>query len=807
VPPQIDYAALAEQARTGVVDYAALAAQARAVDFSNVTSGRDTAKPPSTARRTRVGMFDIVYGPMVDAAEGFASGAASTTFRGGDWIRRRLGMDRVLDTPEVQAGITPPDSLAGKLGFLAEQGAEFASPGMRAARAVAKAPRLVRMGVDAAVATGVAGVQSGGDTEQMQTAGALGAVLPPVVGGLVRGARALVGATQRAASGAAEGGFGGAVANVIRSTVPISSKSMFTSAIKPRAVLVKFDATLDRALPELKATEEALGRPIANLDDLLEATTLAKRRVRAQYNEMAGPQHEMGSTVDLKPVADAMEQSIPSKVKLEDPRKVGKILDTADLYRQRRFGLEEAEQLLMETNAELEIFYAKFPQAQRRALAFDPDAARLEAQARTLRTAIYETLDAPGQGAAARELQRRYGALLEVEEETFRRYNVARRQQPEGLAEQFAGARAAGQFAQGAWKLAHGNWTGAANIAAGHGGRQAAKFMRDQQSTDKLIERAFASFKGAPEPVAMPGQPRIAGLLNRGPLVTPPPADPSFARGVPAEYAEREAAAPGFTEGEILPPLPPRQLPSGPEPAGLLSPGRDRVFPMGPSDGAPPAPPLATIGEQLAAKQTAPPLRPSARPVLDLDAAIAATPDAGASRVFVARANAGPSELWARALVDARKQGYKGSVATLRKAFDTKIASARRLKAETETAGMEYGKAEFLKSIRDLGGIRPYTLDRMAGAPARKNRAEFVRVQSLFKDYGKSAVFRNTGLGLDDMVGQLRQDPRWKHILDEDADLLAVLDDIATEIPKAKGDLQHYLRGAGVEPGVPWWEQ
>ena len=77
----------------------------------------------------------------------------------------------------------------------------------------------------------------------------------------------------------------------------------------------------------------------------------------------------------------------------------------------------------------------------------DPELARLDAQGKALRRAIDGALDraVEGTGAAAKELRRRYGALLDVESESYRRANVAKRQQPESLSEQLSGARAAGE--------------------------------------------------------------------------------------------------------------------------------------------------------------------------------------------------------------------------------------------------------------------------------------------------------------------------------------------------------------------------
>jgi len=674
VPQQIDYAALADQARKAVpaVDYAALAAQARGAPV------QPAAKPPGIMDGLLAAADTVApVSSMIDVARGAGAGLASTVFHGGDLIRRGLGMSRVIDTPEVQAGITPPQTAAGKTGFYGEQAAEFLAP-MGAIGKATKAERMItRMAAEAAGSGGVAALQSGGDPRQMATAAALGAVAPPVgaaVGATVR-------AAQRAAAGAAEGGIGGAVATALRAVAPVEPKAALVQALKPTATKVNFGGALDRALPELKITESELGRPIASLDDLVEATKIAKQRVRAQYDEIAGPRREIGSTVDLSSVADAMESSIPSKVKLEDPHRAAAILDTADQYRQR-FPLADAEQLLRETNAELDAFYNKYPMVQRKLMTANPEIAHTVAQAKALRDAIYETLDYAGQSGSARELNRRYGALLEVESQAMRRLNVAARQQPVSLSEQIGTTQAVGNMARGAWRMVHGDVMGAADIAAGHAMRETSTFLKEQQTTDALIRRAFAKYAGEPSPVMMPTLRPPAGLLNRGALVTPPPGDPSFVRGAPGEYGA--AVPPGQLAGTApaqgqLPPgrdrvftsgapplpvvegevLPQRTLPGGPQPAGLLPSGRERVF-TGPGEiETPPAGPTPvgqgpfalpgevgpqTAGERLAAAQRA---HNVARDALD---ARTKTMDPAPLRAEVDRAN--QELLNARAIVN-----------------------------------------------------------------------------------------------------------------------------------------------------------
>jgi hypothetical protein len=88
--------------------------------------------------------------------------------------------------------------------------------------------------------------------------------------------------------------------------------------------------------------------------------------------------------------------------------------------------------------------------------------------------------------------------LMEIEGEALRRSNVARRQQPEGLSEQIGAVRAAADMARGTWRLLHGDLSGAADLAAAHAGRSTAKALKEAQTTDALIKRAFESYRSRP---------------------------------------------------------------------------------------------------------------------------------------------------------------------------------------------------------------------------------------------------------------------------------------------------------------------
>lgn len=87
-----------------------------------------------------------------DLAKGVVAGAATTVFGGGDLIRRAVGMERVIDTPEVKALTTPPSSTPGKVGYNAEQIGEFFLPTGVAGKA-GKVAEVVKSGALAAAQT------------------------------------------------------------------------------------------------------------------------------------------------------------------------------------------------------------------------------------------------------------------------------------------------------------------------------------------------------------------------------------------------------------------------------------------------------------------------------------------------------------------------------------------------------------------------------------------------------------------------------------------------------------------------------
>lgn len=139
--------------------------------------------PPPAGQAPKINMQSPTLasagGVAAGVATGFGKGAASTMFHGGDLIRRATGMPRVINNPEVQAGITPSKT-AETVGSGIEQAAEYLIPGSAeeaGAKAIAGAAggggmaRALGRAIASAVGAGaVAGVQSGGDPRAMRNA-------------------------------------------------------------------------------------------------------------------------------------------------------------------------------------------------------------------------------------------------------------------------------------------------------------------------------------------------------------------------------------------------------------------------------------------------------------------------------------------------------------------------------------------------------------------------------------------------------------------------------------------------------------
>lgn len=181
----------------------------------------------------------------------------------------------------------------------------------------------------------------------------------------------------------------------------------------------------------------------------------------------------------------------------------------------------------------------------------------------------------------------------------------------------------------------------------------------------------------------------------------------------------------------------------------------------------------------------------------------------GSAAMFTTRGNALPDDVFESAYADAKTNGYNGTRGDLRRRFDEELSSGFRAYEDKAATEAEYGPQALLSSIKKLGGLRPFDTEIGSG---RKLSGDFASLHETFKSdaWGQKGrgVFRDQGLALDDMVDQLRQDPRWKHIIADDHDLLNVLDEVGRDGPvgkNAKPTVEQALMLTEARPGAQWW--
>ena len=354
---------------------------------------------------------------------------------------------------------------------------------------------------------------------------------------------------------------------------------------------------LETSMPEVAQSADKMGVQVEKLDDLIDTSkhngviSESKKANLAEYKKM----HPQGVKVDLSTTADAMIASIPKSLWVENPARAARLVKQYERYR-GTFALEDAESFLLEKNSELQAYYGKNPAA--RNVRGNPDVAALVAQAEELRTTIYNELDKPGGGAAARELRRRYGTLMELERAAYERRNQSLRQAPANMSEQIGYWSGLGNIARGVVEIvgtlgAKGP-IGLADIATGVLQRSAAKWIKESQTTDAMVKRAFKDYPHRPKPITMPPAPipgapfRPAGMLP-APARQMPGAQATGAGTGPSgvvpggrqPYISPSTTVRGMPANRLLPPASPSPVvpPAPPDPSGIIPGGAARIYP------------------------------------------------------------------------------------------------------------------------------------------------------------------------------------------------------------------------------------
>ena len=330
------------------------------------------------------------------------------------------------------------------------------------------------------------------------------AAIPQVAMALVGGAKAPAMAEDAAQAIAPKLGEVGNPVTGLKNMMAGPPEAQMTKALQPAKNNISFGADLKTALPQMKAAEQQLGKPIEGFDDAAQAAILAKKNVWQHVQARLQGAGQQGATIDGNPIADAMMSSIDKRMGIQNPGLTAKIQSIADTYR-RPLDVNEAEDFIQSNNKELTGYYAKNKVSQQAAEA-DPEIAAKVAEGNALRSALYDKLDSlSGPGVA--QLKKTYGALSNVQKELTAQQIVYARKAPANLGEQMG-------YLQAGAKALTGDVVGAAKDIA------VRRFLSDLNDKNSMITRSFANVKPA-GPFPAPSNPRFAGLLPRGAIQTP----------------------------------------------------------------------------------------------------------------------------------------------------------------------------------------------------------------------------------------------------------------------------------------------
>lgn len=465
-------------------------------------------------------------------------------------------VENVLDTP-----VTGARKMVGGVEHMAQ-------PGMRAK--AGGAAQILEGGMEAATPLAVAA----GATNPIATARALGVGAAAQWG--VSGGAKLVGVPDEYADLAGDvAGIeaGRRVGNAgLRKPRPTNPVQQFHNILKPTAAEFGAQKTFEIAVPEMKAVDAQhriladpkTVRPGGTTQSSIDLADRTERALWQQYEAKAEPWRRMGATIDANAIADGMQASRPHDILPDESARMD--AEIAEFRRRGQIPITEAEEILNKTNADLDRFEAKGPEGQRVASqANTSDVNALKAKARALRDGIYRKIGDYDEGAAPREIKRRWGAVREMRGMLERQFNPATREYTNPL--------------QQAFDLYRGGKEGL--LQAG------VRAMSPPDTIDAGIWKAFQNYKGAPAPIEKASPigntgPRVRGLL-------PGATEPQTRAGTPYPNPNQtfNMPPPPDTSGAI-PATPPRGVRIRPDwqAEGKIPPERQLAAPppIGPND-------------------------------------------------------------------------------------------------------------------------------------------------------------------------------------------------------------------------------
>lgn len=268
--------------------------------------GFDPKRAAAIVRRQRTsapeqsGMLDSLLSAVGDAGSGIKAGALKTVYGGGDLIRRGLGMNRVIDSPEAQAVMTPPDTTAGKLGFLAEQVGEFALPATKLAKGMKGASVVKQAAAQGGLGGAVSAAQSGGDPLQTAIGTGTGAAGPMVSKAAQSGARAVYRGFLKPSIAAKNAPKANAIVETaIREAIPIARSG--ASFDKSGRVVGKAGRVIEALRAEVDAEVAQAGGTI----DLKRIADRVRRFAKQRYDKAGADPADLKAAMD---VADRIDQ-------------------------------------------------------------------------------------------------------------------------------------------------------------------------------------------------------------------------------------------------------------------------------------------------------------------------------------------------------------------------------------------------------------------------------------------------------------------------------------------------------------------
>jgi hypothetical protein len=402
------------------------------------------------------GITNPIGAGALDLLQGVGSGALST-LRGASQIAHKV----LPSIPEIpQSYGTPPEGLMGSAGKFLEQGAEYGLAG-GAARGLGGASDVAKVALNAGTAAGVAGLQSGGDLENMLMAGALGSVTPTA-------------------------GAGAGLKGAVQGAFDADPKVAMARALSPSPTNTRFADMLPGAMADIKA---AGGGNIMGLEHMRQAGTIAMNRLNQGLEKWMEPAREAGLRISGKDIIGATEAAIPDSMRLENPGAAKDLMQSVKRGYGKNFSVDQLKKLLEEKNAELDSFYDKAQSKQQAAVTGGTPEAVVKAQRDAIANTLYSALDPENFGNGPRQIQSRIGAVKEILDTAEKRRNAVLKEQPLTPAGSFG--RMAAAIADIPGKVLQGESEKAL---------EAVKAAR-RGTIDPLIQDAF---KNIPTPGALP---------------------------------------------------------------------------------------------------------------------------------------------------------------------------------------------------------------------------------------------------------------------------------------------------------------